>query len=167
MKTQENTRYITVNKQQISVTEEVWKAWNRVKDQTFHEAHKAGTCGNSNFATCCGDCALCKWNKEGIVISLDDETNHFHCCDHGPKRDYSPVKKVADPADILSDDDQFERVLSFAKKLCADGDIIFRLHYEQYSTYAISEETGIPQKTVYRRIQKITAELQKNWSRFR
>ena len=33
MRTQENTRYITVNKQQVSVTEEVWKAWNRVKDQ--------------------------------------------------------------------------------------------------------------------------------------
>ena len=70
MKAQENTRYITCSKQQVSVTEEVWKAWNQPKDKTFHEAHKAGTCGNSNFATCCGDCALCQWNKEGLFISL-------------------------------------------------------------------------------------------------
>ncbi|MBQ6527042.1 MAG: sigma-70 family RNA polymerase sigma factor [Clostridia bacterium] len=147
--------YITINHEKITVTKEVRTAWDQAKDRVFYQARKEGTCGNSSFATCCGDCGLCRWSKEGIRISLDNEKYHFHCSENGPKRDFSPTEKVADPADIVSEEDAARRLLDFARKVCPSGDAILSMHAEGCSTYEIAEETGIPQKTVHRRLLKL------------
>ena len=147
--------YITINHEKITVTKEVRIAWDQAKDRVFYQARKEGACGNRNYATCCGDCGLCRWSKEGIRISLDNEKYHFHCLENGPKRDFSPMEKAADPADIVSEADAAKRLLDFAKNVCPAGDIILSMYAEGSSTYEIAEETGIPQKTVHRRIQKL------------
>lgn len=151
--------YITINQEKITVTREVRTVWEQAKDHVFYQAHKDGTCGSNDFATCCGDCGLCKRNKEGKKISLDDEKYHFHCADNGPQREFSPTKKVPDPADIVGEKDMVRRVLDYAKEVCPCGDIILSMFAEGYSSYEISIETGIPQKTVYRRIQKLRHSL--------
>ena len=155
METTQKECYITINQEKITVTKEIHAVWEHTKDKVFYQARKEGTCGKNNYATCSGDCGLCRWSKEGQKISLDDEKYHFHCEENGPKRDYSPVEKVPTPADIAEEKDMVERILEQAKQVCPSGDIILSMYAEGYSTYEISEETGIPQKTVYRKIQKL------------
>ena len=82
------------------------------------------------------------------------------------KKSRTPVEEIPDPSEIIADEDRFSRILRQADRLCECGSIIFQLHYRRYSTHEISDETGIPQKTVYRRLQKILLDLQKHWDKY-
>ena len=151
--------YITINREKITVTKEVSMVWDQTRDKVFYQAHKEGTCKNNNFAVCCADCGRCRWNREGKKISLDNEKYHFHNNGKVGERNLLLTDKVPDPADIISEEDMARWILDYARKICPSGDVILHMYSEGYSTYEIAEETGIPQKTVYRRIQKLKQSL--------
>ena len=188
MNTQENKGYyIRIDDQDITVSKEIRDAWNKPKDKTWYEARKIGACRCPSFRICTGDCGTCKWNTQGKVISYDDERYHDlfvnGCTARSLKpveeipdpseivngctaRSLKPVEEIPDPSEIIAEEDRFSRILRQADLLCECGSIIFQLHYKRYSTHEISAETGIPQKTVYRRLQKILLDLQKNWDKY-
>ena len=156
MNTQENKGYyIRIDDQDITVSKEIRDAWNKPKDKTWYEARKIGACRCPSFRICTGDCGTCKWNTQGKVISYDDERYHDLFVNGCTARSLKPVEEIPDPSEIIADEDRFSRILRQADRLCECGSIIFQLHYRKYSTHEISAETGIPQKTVYRRLQKI------------
>ena len=167
MNTQENKGYyIRIDDQDITVSKEIRDAWNKPKDKTWYEARKIGACRCPSFRICTGDCGTCKWSTQGKVISYDDERYHDLFVNGCTARSLKPVEEIPDPSEIIADEDRFSRILRQADRLCECGSIIFQLHYRRYSTHEISDETGIPQKTVYRRLQKILLDLQKNWDKY-
>ena len=64
-------RYLKAGHKQIPVTEDVYLAAARWKENERYRARRDGRCGQSNYHLCSGDCASCPWQQEGYrVISL-------------------------------------------------------------------------------------------------
>ncbi len=158
----ENTKYVIIKGECIEVSTEVRKALNKAKDHVFYTAHKEGTCGITDYTLCCGDCGYCRYKVSGKTVSLDDPRFHIlnSAPGHAPRSGYAPTDTNAESVEAIGENkDTFARILAYAKTICDRGDELFKLHYQRYSTYEISDITGIPQKTVYRRVQKICLSL--------
>ncbi len=156
----ENTKYITIQGKRITVSDDVRKAWDQAKDRMLYLAKKEGTCACPNPALCPGDCGYCKFKKEGRTVSGDNPRHKIEVDEYTAQASCQSERVETTPEKMMEHQDKLVHLCAFAGKICDRGDVIFRLYYESYSTYEIAEKTGIPQKTVYRRIQKICLKLQ-------
>ena len=85
---------------------------------------------------------------------------------NGPKHgvaygEYLGADPAPGPEEIVEQADTVERMLAHARRICEDGDLILKMCMDQLSSYEIGRQLGIPQKTAYRRIQKLKSELHK------
>ena len=65
-------RYIKVEHELIPVSEEVYQAYTRFRENERYRARRDGKCGQSDYRRCSGDCAACPWQQEGYrILSLD------------------------------------------------------------------------------------------------
>ena len=157
----ENTKFITIQGKRIVVSAEVRRVWDQPKDHMLYLAKKEGTCACTSPALCPGDCAYCKYKKEGMTVSSDNPKHQIEVDECTAVASCQSERLEITPEKLIEHQDMMTHLYAFAKKICERGDEIFRLHYEEnYSTFEIAEATGIPQKTVHRRIQKICLRLQ-------
>ena len=54
---------------------ELQKEWDKVINKERYRARQEKICGQADYRRCNGDCFVCPWRKEGIVVSY--ETEHF------------------------------------------------------------------------------------------
>ena len=59
-------RYLKAGHKQIPVTEEVYLAAARWKENERYRARRDGRCGQPNYRRCSGDCGMCPWQQEGF-----------------------------------------------------------------------------------------------------
>ena len=59
-------RYLKAGHKQIPVTEDVYLAAARWKENERYRARRDGRCGQPNYRRCSGDCGMCPWQQEGF-----------------------------------------------------------------------------------------------------
>lgn len=168
MKILENKHYIRIGDETVVIDGEVKKAWDKAINNTRNQARKMSACGQPDFRCCCGDCPLCPWYRDHVNISMDKKGTDWldrQTADPG-NRPYAPVQEKNDPADLVGEQDAIETIMKQAQKACEDGAQILRLMMEDYSSYEIAKEIGIPQRTAYRRIQKLRMSLASYYRRY-
>ncbi len=145
-------RYIKVNHELIPVTEDVYLAYTRAKENERHRARRDGTCGQNNYQKCSGDCASCPWQQEGHrFISLHKA--------FGP--DYereTPEINTTVPSfdDVVADRYLLEELYRQLDELIPDGARVFQLRAENYTEREIAQTLGIKsQSTLNYRIKKM------------
>ena len=154
--------YIKVGNQKVEVSDEVIKFQDRMINRTYHEARKIRACSCPSYRQCRGECAACRWQTEGAFISYDNES--VGSCISSARDAYlfNPAANPRDPFEIVAERELFENACRRAGEICEKGDVILRMNYEKYSTHEIADAIGVPQKTVYRRLQRILADLRDN-----
>ena len=69
MKSQEKKITIKINGIEIEITGEMKRSWYKMINDTRNDARKNGTCGQTSYWRCNGDCAICPWHFSGIFVS--------------------------------------------------------------------------------------------------
>jgi DNA-directed RNA polymerase specialized sigma24 family protein len=157
METQKTT--IKIDGIEIEITGEMKRSWYKMINDTRNEARKNGTCGQTSYWRCDGDCAICPWHFSGIFVSYEetfmtDEPDHSVAYGEHLAADTEPG-----PAEIAEYSDTIERMLAQARLICEDGDQILTMCMAKRTSYEIGNRLGIPQKTAHRRIRKLQNEL--------
>ena len=164
MKILENKHYIRIGDETVALDGEVKKTWDKAINNARNYARKTNACGQPDFRCCCGDCPLCPWYRnyrDSINISMDDKDPEWinRLSSNPGKRSYMPAQEINDPADLIGERDAIDAVMKQAQRSCEDGAQILQLMMENCSSYEIAKEIGIPQRTAYRRIQKLRMSL--------
>ena len=150
---------ITINGEEIEISKEMKGAWYKMINDTRNEARKNGTCGQTTYWCCNGDCAACPWHFSGIFVSYE-ETFMTDAPEHSVAYgEHLAVDPAPGPAEFAEHMDTIERMLAQARLICEDGDLILTMCMEKLSSYEIGNRLGIPQKTAYRRMRKLLKEL--------
>ena len=159
MESQEKKITIKINGIEIEITGEMKRSWYKMINDTRNEARKNGTCGQTNYWRCNGDCAICPWHFSGIFVSYEETfmtDDPEHSVAYG---EHLAVDPTPGPAEIAEHTDTIERMLAQARLICEDGDLILTMCMEKLTSYEIGSRLGIPQKTANRRIRKLLKEL--------
>lgn len=154
--------YIKVGKQKVEVSDEVIKFQDKMNNRTYHEARKIRACSCPSYRQCRGECAECRWRTEGAIASYDDES--VGSCISSARDAYlfNPAANPRDPFEIVAERELFENACRRAGEICEKGDVILRMHIEKHTVREIADATGIPFKTVHRKLQAILTELREN-----
>ena len=154
--------YIKVGNQKVEVSKEVRKCWNQMKDRVYNEARKIQACSCPSFRKCRGECTSCPWQIEGAFISYDDES--VGSCISSTRDAYllNPAGNPRDPFEIAAEHELFENACKRAREICDRGDVILQMSVEKYTVREIADVTGIPFKTVHRKLQAIRKDLLEN-----
>ena len=146
MNKQENSnndkqRYIEIDGQQVTVTEEVYKAFKRPAWAEMKRMQRAWRC-NIDGHRCTGDCSKCQKRAEGAPISID--------------RMLEDGLDIPQQGDSLEDTVMMNIAIEELRKalaqLAPNDRAIIELFGKGLSDRKISAQIGMPQTTVsYRR----------------
>ncbi len=59
----------------VYLNPELQKEWDKLINKERSITRQEKICGQADYRRCSGDCFVCPWRKEGIVVSY--ETEHF------------------------------------------------------------------------------------------
>lgn len=68
-------RYVWIAGKKVYLNPELQKEWDKLINKERYRARQEKICGQADYRRCNGDCFVCPWRKEGIVVSY--ETEHF------------------------------------------------------------------------------------------
>lgn len=144
-------RYIKVEHELIPVSEEVYQAYTRFRENERYRARRDGKCGQSDYRRCSGDCASCPWQQEGYrVLSLDKA--------FGGEGECEKTEAVQSTAvdELVTDKMLLENLYRRLDELIPDGAQVFRLRAQHYSEREIARMLGVKsQSTLNYRIRKM------------
>lgn len=144
-------RYIKVEHELIPVSEEVYQAYTRFRENERYRARRDGKCGQSDYRRCSGDCAACPWQQEGYrVLSLDKAFGSEGECEK-----IEPAQSTA-VDELVADKMLLESLYRRLDELIPDGAQVFRLRAQHYSEREIARMLGVKsQSTLNYRIRKM------------
>ena len=67
--------YVWIAGKKVYLNPELQKEWDKLINKERYRARQEKICGQADYRRCNGDCFVCPWRKEGIVVSY--ETQHF------------------------------------------------------------------------------------------
>ena len=68
-------RYVWIAGKKVYLNPEQQKERDKLINKERYRARQEKICGQADYRRCNGDCFVCPWRKEGIVVSY--ETEHF------------------------------------------------------------------------------------------
>lgn len=149
MEKQTKQNYIMVDGQRVYLSQSQQKAWDKLINDTRNDARRTKSCMQPDYRLCIGDCGLCAWRGEGILVSVDDENFEDSLC-HAERASLS----IESPENQLLEKDTMARLLTYAREAYPGGDRILELALSfGYSSQEISDITGIPYQTANRRLK--------------
>lgn len=145
-------RYLKVNRELIPVSEDVYLAATRWKENERYRARRDGKCGQEDYRRCSGDCAACAWQQEGhrlLSLSklLGDEFENE-----------APELSQTAPSldDIVADKLLLEELYQRLDELIPEGSRVFQMRAQRYTEREIAQALGIKaQSTLNYRIRKM------------
>ena len=142
-------RYIWFRGKQIPVDEDTLQKYRRFVWSERKKSDRAKRCIDERGIRCTGDCKVCTEKHDDSVYSLDKlMENGFDAAD------------PSDVAEIVADKQLLDSLLSALGRLDDDErGLIDALFYKNKTERELSEETGIPQKTINNRKRAIIKKL--------
>ncbi len=148
-------RYAMIDGKKVPLTQEQQKAWYEMVNKTRRYARNYRTCGQPDFRKCCGDCALCPYDREGAFIYADDRDRYADGFAYGR---YAPASPQETPEEKAENNDKWVWLYREAEKTVICGKNILQLYLEDgLSARQIANHTGIAKSTVVDRLNKLLA----------
>lgn len=151
------TRFIEIEGQQISVTDEVYRAYKRPAWAEYKRKEREKLCRDDNGNRCTKDCSNCKKQRNGTPYSLDSFSDDFG---------FEPAAKI-DVAELVMDKLLLEELYSVLNELDSDNRRIIELFSLGLPEREIATEVGLSQKAVNKRKKKLFAMLRERLKDFR
>lgn len=145
--------YLTVEGQEVTVTEEVYRAYKRPIWAEHKRNDRQKLCqvsdGKGGLKRCTEDCSKCSCTKEGSVLSLDGlEEAGFSVDDH-----------AQDVAEIVVEKILLEELFKALEELDPNSHRICELLIEGHSKREIARIMSIPQSSFEYQFKKLMASL--------
>ena len=147
--------YLTIDGQEVTVTEEVYRAYKRPIWAEHKRNDRQKLCqvsdGKGGLKRCTEDCSKCSRTKEGNVLSLDglEETG------------YSVEDRAQDIAEIVADKMLLEELFKALEELDPNSHRICELLMEGHSKREIARIMSIPQSSFEYQFKKLMASLRR------
>lgn len=155
-----SSHHITINGQPVPLTDELQKLFNKEINDARNRARREHSCTCTNPSDCHGDCGLCRFHTQGIVLSTDDE-RYGDGFSTGVNRS---VRRTPTPEEVFMARESLAAVMRTAAELAENGDTILMMKAEGLSEYQIASKLGLPRTTVQRRLNKILKVLNEHRS---
>ncbi len=146
-------RYIEIEGQQISVTEEVYRAYKRPMWTEHKRKEREKRCRKENRTRCTEDCSKCDNQRTGNVLSLDKFTSEGF-----------EVTDSVDLAELVADRLILEQLYIALDELDPDNRRIMQLFSLGKSEREIADAIGLSQKAINKRKAKLFTQL---WQRLK
>lgn len=156
------TRHVFINGQRITVSEDLWKLYQKEINDSRNRARAEHSCACANYHECRGDCAMCSHHVQGVILSTDDE-RYGAGFSTGVN---SPVRLVPSAEEEFIARDSLARVMRDAARIVKDGDEILRRKAMGYTERQIASDLDMDNSTVHKRLVKILAYLNENRSSY-
>ena len=148
--------YIYIGREQIAVTEEVYRAYNRPFWAEHKRREREKRCMAENGARCTKDCSSCKNARSGSTLSLDllahDGLEPTDACD---------ISKLAEKKEL------YETLYAAIEELEPKDRTIIRLFMCERSEREIAACVGLSQRGVNKRKNRIFQQLRTRLIDFR
>ena len=145
------SRYIDVDGEQVSVSEEVYLAYKRPAWAEYKRKEREKRCRDESGNQCTKDCRLCSKERTGGVLSLDRFVNEGF--------------EVADPVDLtelVADKLLLEELCAALEELEPDDrSLIDALFYDERTERDYAREIGLSHQSVNKRRQKVIEKLRR------
>ena len=145
--------YLTINGQEITVSEEVYRAYKRPIWAEHKRNDRQKLCqvsdGKGGLKRCTEDCSKCSRTKEGNVLSLDGLE----------EAGYSVEDRAQDVAEIVAEKLLLEELFKALEELDPNSHHICKLLMEGCSKREIARIMSIPQSSFEYQFKKLMASL--------
>ena len=152
-------RDIEINGQQISVTEENYRAFKRPSwaERKRKEREKRCVISNGRGGTkrCTADCSKCKDQRTGSVLSLDKFAD-----------DGFEVSDGIDLTELIADKLLLEELYAALNELDPENRRIMELFSSGKSEREIADDIGLSQKAINKRKVKLFAQLRERLKKY-
>jgi len=146
--------YVTIEGQQVHVTEEVYRAYNQPVWAEEKRQERSKRCqisnGKGGVKRCEGNCSKCSHGRNGSILSLD-------CLEENGS--YLADTKVADPQQLFEDRLLTEALWAAVTDFEPENQMIIQLFCKGATERDISKAVGLSQKGVNKRKSKLFAIL--------
>jgi len=142
-------RYIEIDGKQISVTEEVYRAYKRPAWAEHKRKERAKRCRDEKGVRCTKDCRLCPKLRDGGDLSIDRFSD-----------DGYEITDPVDLAEFVADKLLLEQLVAALDELEPDErSLIDALFYNAHTERDYAAEIGISHQAVGKRKHKIIEKL--------
>lgn len=148
-------RYIEIDGQQISVTEEVYRAYKRPIWAEHKRKEREMRCRDEKGNRCNRDCSKCDKQRTGSVLSLDKFAEEGF-----------DVADTVDIAELVADKLLFEELYKSLEELDPENRRIMELFSIGKSEREIADDIGLSQKAINKRKTKLFAQLREHLKDF-
>lgn len=150
MNNQKETKqyYITIDGQEIPVSEEVYRAYKRPAWAEHKREERGKRCIIAGVR-CKKDCSQCPHRQTGSALSLDDFSEDG----------FTPADLSADVEEIVASRILLEDLFNALEELDPEGRLLCQLVSEGQTERSIAEHFGISQVAVGKRKKKLFAHL--------
>lgn len=147
--------YLTIDGKEVTVTEEVYRAYKRPIWAEHKRNDRQKICqvsdGKGGLKRCTEDCSKCSRMKEGSVLSLD-------CLEEAG---YSVEDRAQDVAEIVAEKILLEELFKALEELDPNSQRICGLLMEGHSKREIAQIMSIPQSSFEYQFKKLMTSLKK------
>lgn len=152
--------YLTIDGQEVTVTEEVYRAYKRPIWAEHKRNDRQKLCqvsdGKGGLKRCTEDCSKCSHTKEGNVLSLDGLE----------EAGYSVEDRAQDVAEIVAEKMLLEELFKALEELDTNGHRICELLMEGCSKREIARIMSIPQSSFEYQFKKLMSSLRKRLEKY-
>lgn len=145
--------YLTIDGQEVTVSEEVYRAYKRPIWAEHKRNDRQKLCqvsdGKGGLKRCTEDCSKCSRTKEGNVLSLDGLE----------EAGYSVEDRAQDVAEIVAEKVLLEELFKALEELDPNSHHICKLLMEGCSKREIARIMSIPQSSFEYQFKKLMASL--------
>ena len=147
--------YLTIEGQEVTVSEEVYRAYKRPTWAEHKRNDRQKLCqvsnGKGGLKRCTEDCSECNRTKEGNVLSLDGLEEAGYCVED----------REHDVAEIVAEKMLLEELFMALEELDPTSHRICELLMEGHSKREIARSLSIPQSSFEYQFKKLMASLKK------
>jgi len=147
--TQTKPRFIDLDGRQISVSEEVYRAYKRPVWAERKRRDRWSRCRKPDGSRCDGDCGQCSRQRSGSMLSLEQSR----------EIGYEPADVSADVEAIVFNQLLLEQLMRYLDELDSDSRRLCLLIGEGVSEREIAAAAGISQSTLNYRKNRLFAKL--------
>ena len=142
--------YITIDGQQVPVTEEVYRAYMRPMWAEQKRQEREKRC-RVNGVRCMEDCSQCPHQRTGSVVSLDQ------LAEDG----FLPADRLADIEEIVAGRIMLEDLLRALDELDPDGKLMCELFGQGMSEREMTQVFGVSRPVIHKRLMRLFEHLRK------
>ena len=148
-------RFLEIDGQQVSVTEEVYRAYKRPLWAEHKRKEREKRCRDEKGNRCTKDCRKCPHQKTGSILSLDRFVEEGF-----------EVPDAVDFTELAADRLLLQELLAALEELDPDNRRIMELFSIGKSEREISDEIGLSQKAINKRKTKLFTQLRERLKDF-